>query len=108
MGRGPAGPASCRRAGSPARLRPGLDGKSARGSFDRLVKAVPLLSLVAHQSGLTVAWAEVPQGGLDKTNEHKVALRVLSGLVLEGRLITGDAIFFQRDLSRQILDNGGL
>ena len=67
-----------------------------------------MLSLVAHQSGLTVAWAEVPQGGLDKTNEYKVALGVLSGLVLEGRLITGDAIFCQRDLSRQILDNGGL
>ncbi len=84
-----------------------LDGKSARGSFDGLSKAVHLLSLVAHRSGLTVAQAEVPSGGLDKTNEHKAALRLLSGLVLEGRLITGDAIFCQRDLSRQILDGGG-
>ena len=84
-----------------------LDGKSARGSFDGLSKAVHLLSLVAHQSGLTVAQAEVPSGGLDKTNEHKAALRLLSGLVLEGRLITGDAIFCQRDLSRQVLDGGG-
>jgi hypothetical protein len=84
-----------------------LDGKSARGSFDGLSKAVHLLSLVAHRSGLTVAQAEVPAGGLDKTNEHKAALRLLSGLVLEGRLVTGDAMFCQRDLSRQILDGGG-
>ena len=84
-----------------------LDGKSARGSFDGLSKAVHLLSLVAHRSGLTVAQAEVPAGGTDKTNEHKAALRLLSGLVLEGRLITGDAIFCQRDLSRQVLDGGG-
>jgi hypothetical protein len=84
-----------------------LDGKSARGSFDGLKKAVDLLSLVAHRSGLTVAQAEVPGGGTDKTNEHKAALRLLSGLVLEGRLNTGDAIFCQRDLSRRILDGGG-
>ena len=49
----------------------------------------------------------MPGGGTDKTNEHKAALRLLSGLVLEGRLITGDAIFCQRDLSRQVLDGGG-
>ena len=34
-----------------------LDGKSARGSFDGLQKAVHLLSLVAHESGLTLAQA---------------------------------------------------
>lgn len=84
-----------------------LDGKTARGSFDGLSKAVHLLSLVAHQSGLTMAQAEVPQGGRDKTNEHKAALELLPDLVLEGRLITGDAMFCQRDLSQQILDNGG-
>ena len=70
-----------------------LDGTTARGSFDGLSKAVPLLSLVAHQSGLTMAWAEVPQGDRDKTNEHKAALKLLPGLVLEGRLSSGDAIF---------------
>lgn len=84
-----------------------LDGKTARGSFDGLEKAVHLLSLVAHESGLTVAQAGVPHGGADKTNEHKAALRLLEGLVLGGRLITGDALFCQRDLSRQVLDAGG-
>ncbi len=84
-----------------------LDGKTARGSFDGLNKAVHLLSLLAHESGLTVAQTEVPHGGVDKTNEHKTALRLLQGLVLEGRLITGDAMFCQRDLSRQVLDAKG-
>jgi DDE_Tnp_1-associated len=80
-----------------------LDGKAARGSFDGLEKAVHLLSLVAHASGLTLAQTPVPQGGEDKTNEHKTALGLLRGIVLEGRLVTGDAIFCQRDLSRQVI-----
>jgi hypothetical protein len=80
-----------------------LDGKTARGSFDALEKAVHLLALVAHESGLALAQTTVPQGGQDKTNEHKTALRLLRGVVLEGRLITGDAIFCQRDLSRQVI-----
>jgi DDE family transposase len=84
-----------------------LDGKSARGSFDGLEKAVHLLSLVAHESGLTLTQAAVPNGGHDKTNEHKAALRLLEGLVLRGRLITGDAMFCQRDFCRRVLDAGG-
>ncbi|CAN5847967.1 hypothetical protein BH23PLA1_BH23PLA1_28160 [soil metagenome] len=84
-----------------------LDGKTARGSFDGLNKAVHLLSLLAHESGLTLAQRTVPDGGHDKTNEHKAALRLLEGLVLEGRLITGDALFCQRDLSQEILDRKG-
>jgi hypothetical protein len=84
-----------------------LDGKSARGSFDGLEKAVHLLSLVAQESGLTLAQAAVPNGGRDKTNEHKAALRLLEGLALEGRLITGDAIFCQRDFCQQVIDARG-
>jgi hypothetical protein len=84
-----------------------LDGKTARGSFDGLDKAVHLLSLVAHESGLTLAQTQVPNGGENKTNEHKTALQLLRGIVLEGRLVTGDAMFCQRDLSQQIIDAHG-
>ncbi len=84
-----------------------VDGKTARGSFDGLEKAVHLLSLVAHGSGLTLAQTQVPNGGENKTNEHKTALRLLRGIVLEGRLVTGDAMFCQRDLSQQIIDARG-
>jgi len=73
-----------------------LDGKTAHGSFDGLQKAVHLLSLLAHESGLTLAQTQVPNGGENKTNEHKTAVQLLRGIVLEGRAITGDAMFCQR------------
>jgi Transposase DDE domain len=84
-----------------------LDGKSVRGSFDGLERAVHLLSLMAHESGLTLAQTAVPDGAEDKTNEHKTALRLLDGVDLKGRVVTGDALFCQRDLSRQIIDARG-
>ncbi len=84
-----------------------LDGKSARGSFDGLQKAVHLLSLLTHESGLTLAQMAVPNGGEEKTNEHKAALRLLEGLVLKRRLVTGDAMFCQRDFCQQVIDARG-
>ena len=84
-----------------------LDGKTARGSFDGLERAVHLLSLMAHGSGWTLAQMAVPDGVEDKTNEHKTALRLLEGIDLQGRVVTGDAIFCQRDLSQQVRDAGG-
>lgn len=84
-----------------------LDGKSVRGSFDGMDKAVHLLSLMAHESGLTLAQRAVPNGAEEKTNEHKTALPLLKGINLEGRVVTGDAIFCQRDLSEQIVDAKG-
>jgi hypothetical protein len=84
-----------------------IDGKTARGSSDGLRKAVHLLSFVAHESGLTLAQMAVPNGVLDKTNEHKAGLRLLKGMVLEGRLVTGDAMFCQRDLCEEIIKRKG-
>jgi hypothetical protein len=94
-------------ADSPSPQALALDGKAVRGSFDGLEKAVHLLSVMAHEAGITLAQSVVPQGGQDKTNEHKAALRLLEGLVLQGRLITGDAMFCQRDFCQQVLDAGG-
>lgn len=93
----------------PPRLEPfALDGKTARGSFDGLQKAVHLLSLMAHESGLTLAQTTVPNGVEEKaTNEHKTALRLLEPLVLKGRLITGDAMFCHRDLCQEVIDKQG-
>jgi len=99
--------------GRPVAIEPGpleafaLDGKTARGSFDGLQKAVHLLSLMAQESGLTAAQMAVPDGVQDKTNEHKTALQLLETTDMKGLVITGDAMFCQRDLSQQILDNGG-
>ena len=80
-----------------------LNGKTARGSISRHRKAIHLLSMMAHRSGLTLIQAEV---GV-RTNEHKAALRLLRGLVLEGRVVTADAIFCQRDLCQEVLKQGG-
>ena len=64
--------------------RPTPGWQVGRGSFDGLQKAVHLLSLLAHESGLTLAQMAVPNGGEEKTNEHKAALRLLEGLVWKG------------------------
>ena len=48
-----------------------LDGKSARGSFDGLQKAVHLLSLLAHESGLTLVQAAVPTAARTRPTSTK-------------------------------------
>ncbi len=80
-----------------------IDGKTARGSISRHRKAIHLLSVMAQRSGLTLAQDEVGS----KTNEHKAALDLLRGMTLKGRVVTADAMFCQRDLSRAILEQDG-
>ena len=108
MGRGVVEPTDRRRSVT-ARKPSHWTVKPHWGSFDGLQKAVHLLSVMAHESGLTLAQAgHVPNGVEDKTNEHKAALRLLEGLVLaNGRLHAGDAMFCHRDFCQQIIDAGG-
>jgi len=80
-----------------------LDGKAVRGSIGRHEGAVHLLSLMAQRYGLTLRQTEVGS----KTNEHKAAMGLLQGLVLGGRVVTGDAMFCQRDLCAQVVKDGG-
>lgn len=80
-----------------------MDGKSLRGALGEHGQLIHLLSLLDQRIGVTLRQLEVP----GKTNEHKAALELLKSLVLKGRLITGDAIFCQRDLCRQIVDDDG-
>ena len=77
------------------------------GASTGLEAAVHLLSSVAHESGLTLAQAQVPNGGENKINEHKTAPQLLRGIVLGRRPTTGDAMLCQRDLSQQIIDAHG-
>jgi hypothetical protein len=94
----PAGP------GDEGRLEPiAIDGKAVRGSIGRHEGAVHLLLAMAQRCGLTLRQADVGA----KTNEHKAALGLLRGLVLEGRVVTGDAAFCQRDLCAQVVAGGG-
>lgn len=80
-----------------------MDGKSLRGALGEHGQLIHLLSLLDQRTGFTLRQLEVP----GKTNEHKTALELLKTLVLKGRLITGDAIFCQRDLCQQIIDDDG-
>lgn len=80
-----------------------LDGKSLRGTFSQHQRAVHLLALLDQRTGFTLSQMQVD----GKTNEHKAALELLKSMVLKGRIVTGDAMFCQRDLCQQIVDDGG-
>jgi hypothetical protein len=80
-----------------------LDGKTARGSRDG---DVPGHHLVAAYSA--AAQAVLAQVRVDaKTNGHKAALQLLGILPVKGRVITGDAMFCQRDLCAAVIQAGG-
>jgi hypothetical protein len=80
-----------------------IDGKVLRGSGTALEAAVHLLAALDQQTGCVLSQIRVAA----ETNEHKAALELLRGMVLHGRVVTGDAIFCQRDLCQQVLDSGG-
>lgn len=80
-----------------------MDGKSLRGALTKFGRAIHLLSLLDQATGHTLRQLEVD----GKTNEHKTAMQLLKSLVLKGKVITGDAMFCQRDLCQQIVDDGG-
>ena len=86
-----------------------MDGKTLR-STETLCstlashgRSVHLLSVIDQRTGFVLSQQEVD----GKTNEHKGALQLLKTIVLKGRLVTGDAMFCQRDLCQQIVDDGG-
>ena len=80
-----------------------LDGKTLRASKKQAANESHLLSAVSHGLGLTLFQAGVG----DKTNEITAAQAVLSALVLQGRVVTVDALLTQREIARQILSKGG-
>jgi hypothetical protein len=88
----------------PDQLRPTpLDGKTLCGSDDQLRGAVHLLSLLDGPTGGVLKQAAVAS----TTNEHKAAFDLLCDLVLEGRVLTADAMFCHRDLAAAIRARGG-
>ena len=64
---------------------------------------VQLLSLLDQATGGVLSQQEISP----TTNEHKTAVDLLKTIALKGRLVTGDAMFCQRDLCEQIVDSGG-
>jgi predicted transposase YbfD/YdcC len=80
-----------------------IDGKTLRGSQKQGAPGAHLLSALAPRLGVTLAQPAVA----DKTNEIPAALDLLRQLVLEGRVVTMDALLTQRPIAQQIVAAGG-
>jgi predicted transposase YbfD/YdcC len=81
-----------------------MDGKTLRGTIEPgQTRGVHLLAVYGVESGVVLKQVNV----LSKENEISAAPKVLAGLELTGKVVTGDAMFTQRDLSSQIVEAGG-
>lgn len=80
-----------------------IDGKTARGSRDGETPGIHLLSAYVPQCHAVVGQLRVDA----KTNEHKAALELLGVLPIEGKVVTGDAMFTHRDVCAKIIEGGG-
>jgi DDE_Tnp_1-associated/Transposase DDE domain len=88
----------------PARREPvALGGKVRCGSRGHQPPGVHLLAAFSHRLGLPPAQAPVPPD----TNEAKAAPPLLRCLVPEGTVVTGDAIFCQREVCAEVVGHGG-
>ena len=81
-----------------------VDGKELRGTQGHEVPGVRVLAAYAHEA--KVVLDQVPVDA--KTNEHKTALELLDLIPVKGKLVTGDAAFCQRDLSKKVSKKGGI
>lgn len=80
-----------------------VDGKTLRGTQGHEIAGVHLLAAYAHETKQVLE--QIPVDG--KTNEHKTALELLNLIPLKGKVVLGDAMFCQRDLSMKISKKGG-
>ena len=61
------------------------------------------MAAYAHQSGIVVGQQAVAH----KRNELEAVYRLLERLDLQGRVVTGDAQFTQREVCRRVVAKGG-
>ena len=80
-----------------------IDGKTVRGAKQQGALEVHLLSVLSQRLGLTLFQHAVA----DKTHEIGAIQEVLAALVLEGRVVTMDALLCQREVARTIREKGG-
>jgi hypothetical protein len=89
-----------------------IDGKTLRGSAKQLrnnaeaggdfrdeVPGVHLLSALSHHLGLTLAQVAV----CEKESEITYAPQIIEGLLLEGQVVTVDALMTQRAIAEKII-----
>lgn len=80
-----------------------MDGKALRGSRRGEIPGVHLLAVYSDKLGTVLTQVSVDA----KTNEHKAALELLRLIPLKDVLVSGDAIFAQREVSTAIIELEG-
>jgi predicted transposase YbfD/YdcC len=81
-----------------------LDGKVLRGTIPPgETQGTHLLAAYVPERGVVLMQVEVES----KANEKSTAPRLLEAIDLQGCVVTGDAMFTQRDLCEQIVEAGG-
>jgi hypothetical protein len=80
-----------------------IDGKTLKGSRRLDAKAIHVLSAFATDLSAVIGDLTVEPD----QNEITAAMVLLKGLPLDGAIITGDAIFTQREICRHICDRNG-
>ena len=81
-----------------------IDGKTLRGSISAgQSRGVHLLAAYVPGEHLVLAQVEVD----GRENEIRAAPRLLESIDLRGKVVSGDAMLAQRELSVQIVDEGG-
>ena len=89
---------------SPKQLRAlSMDGKTLCGSSNQGADSAHLLSCICQSLGIVVAQVGVS----DKTNEITKVDELIEGLVLTGKVLTGDALLTQRSICESIIKKGG-
>lgn len=80
-----------------------IDGKRLRGSATATTPGVHLLAAFSDALGGVIGQLRLAPDG----NEITAALELLKALPLAGGVVTGDAIFTQKEICRVIRDRGG-
>ncbi len=80
-----------------------IDGKTLCGTLQPHQRAIHLLAAFDHQTGCVLSQTQVDP----ETNEAKTALKLLKTLILQGKVVVGDAMFCQREVCREIVDSDG-
>ena len=80
-----------------------IDGKALRGIHGDQLPGVHLVAAYAHGAGIVVGQQAV--GG--KRNELDAVAGLLGQLDVKGLVVTGDALFTQRELCQRVVAQGG-
>ncbi len=86
-----------------------VDGKAQHGrrQFESTPSVVQVVTAFCAEQSVVLAEEPIEQGGDKAEAELSVAPRVIEQLDWQGRVLTGDALYCQRELCQQVLDQGG-